>query len=392
MQHIAEAAFWVALGKIIWVNILLSGDNAVVIALAARNLPEQQRKKAVLFGSAAAIVLRVVLTIFAVELLHYPYLKLVGAVLLLWIGVQLLVPDRDDGDGSSVKSSEHLIAAIRTILLADLVMSLDNVIAVAAAAESGPPESRTLLLIIGLGLSIPLIIFGSQLLMRVMERLPIIITLGAALLGFVAGEMLVHDKAVEHIFIGLGGATTTIVELAGAVAVVLVGRWMAMRTLAAQAPAAPPVVLAAAAPGHIGRVLLAVDGSEIAARAVQRLISLRDELRNGLADVHLVNVQRSLPGDVSNFVPPGSIESYHRERSEQAMAAARQLLDARGIRYTPHMLVGDPGTRIAQLAQEQGCDLLVMGTRGLGSHTGALLGSVAQAAIEHANVPVLLVK
>jgi YjbE family integral membrane protein len=227
MEHIGNSAFWLALAKIIWVNILLSGDNAVVIALAARSLAPEHRNKAVFGGSAAAIVMRVVLTIFAVELLHLPYLKIVGALLLFWIGVQLLVPE-DEHEGG-IKASSHVWTAIRTILIADLVMSLDNVIAVAAAAESGPPESRYLLLVIGLGLSIPLIIFGSQLLMKVMERLPIIITLGAALLGFVAGEMLVHDTSVEGFFIGLGGATTTIVELAGAVGVVIVGTWLAKR-------------------------------------------------------------------------------------------------------------------------------------------------------------------
>jgi len=233
MELIADAAFWIALGKIIWVNILLSGDNAVVIALAARSLPEQQRRKAVMLGSAAAILLRVVLTVFAVQMLQYPYLKIVGAVLLFWIGVQLLVPEGDD-DGH-IKSSDQLWAAVRTILVADLVMSLDNVLAVAAAAESGPPQARLLLLIVGLGLSIPLIIIGSQVLMHVMERFPVIITLGAALLGFVAGEMLVHDKAVEPFFQGLGGATTTIFELAGAVGVVVVGTWLARRRKAAAA-------------------------------------------------------------------------------------------------------------------------------------------------------------
>ena len=129
------------------------------------------------------------------------------------------------------------MGAVRTILVADLVMSLDNVIAVAAAAESGPPEARFTLLIVGLGLSIPLIIFGSQVLMKVMESYPVIITLGAALLGFVAGEMLVHDQSVESFFIGLDGATTTIVELAGAVGVVVVGQWLARRKRAA-APSA----------------------------------------------------------------------------------------------------------------------------------------------------------
>jgi YjbE family integral membrane protein len=227
MAHIGDAAFWVALGKIVWVNILLSGDNAVVIALAARSLPPHQRNKAIFGGSAAAIILRVVLTVFAVQLLQFPYLKIVGALLLFWIGVQLLVPEEENEDG--IKATDHLWSAIRTILIADLVMSLDNVIAVAAAADSGPPESRLLLLIIGLGLSIPLIIFGSTLLLTVMEKYPVIITLGAALLGFVAGEMLVTDHAVETFFHSAGRASTTIIEVAGAVGVVLVGRWLAGR-------------------------------------------------------------------------------------------------------------------------------------------------------------------
>ena len=236
MEQFATAAFWVALGKIIWVNILLSGDNAVVIALAARSLPDAQRRKAIFAGSAAAIVLRVLLTVFAVQLLQFPYLKVVGALLLFWIGVQLLLPEDDHEDG--LRSSEHLWAAIRTILIADLVMSVDNVLAVAAAADSGPPESRLLLLIIGLGLSIPLIIFGSQLLLGVMERYPVIITLGAALLGFVAGEMLVSDHATEAFFQSAGRASTTLIEVAGAVGVVLIGQWLARRKQRAQASSA----------------------------------------------------------------------------------------------------------------------------------------------------------
>jgi YjbE family integral membrane protein len=227
MEQFATAIFWIALGKIIWVNILLSGDNAVVIALAARNLPATHRNTAVFFGSAAAIVLRVLLTVFAVQLLQYPYLKLAGALLLFWIGTQLLVPEDEHEDG--IKSSDRLWVAVRTILIADLVMSVDNVIAVAAAADTGPQESRLLLLIIGLGLSIPLIIFGSQLLMRIMERWPVIITLGAALLGFVAGEMLVTDHAIRAFFHGAGAAPTLLIELAGAVIVVLLGGWLARR-------------------------------------------------------------------------------------------------------------------------------------------------------------------
>ena len=236
MEQFANAVFWVALGKIVWVNVLLSGDNAVVIALAARSLPAAQRNKAIFVGSAAAIALRVVLTVFAVQLLQFPFLKIVGALLLFWIGVQLLVPEDEQED--SGKSSGHLWAAVRTILIADLVMSVDNVLAVAAAADSGPPESRLLLLIIGLGLSIPLIIFGSQLLMGVMERYPVIITLGAALLGFVAGEMLVSDHAVETFFYSAGRASTTLIELGGAVGVVVLGTSLARRKKSAADAAA----------------------------------------------------------------------------------------------------------------------------------------------------------
>ena len=181
--------FWLPLLKIIGVNIVLSGDNAVVIALAARSLPADQQKKAIMWGSGAAIIMRIVLTIFAVQLLGLPYLKLIGSVLLLWIGVQLLLPE--DGD-DNIESSSNLMTAIKTILIADLVMSLDNVIAVAGAANN-----NMLLLIIGLAISIPLVIFGATMLLKLMERFPVIITIGAALLGWVAGEMAITDPATK---------------------------------------------------------------------------------------------------------------------------------------------------------------------------------------------------
>ena len=160
MELLSSSAFWIALGSIILTNIVLSGDNAVVIALASRNLPPAQQKKAIFWGSAAAIIMRVVLTVAAVKLLSLPYLKIVGALLLVYIGVQLLTGD-DDEDGHDAK--DNIWAAIRTILIADLVMSLDNVVAVAAAAQKGPEGSQLMLLVLGLGLSIPLIVFGLSL-------------------------------------------------------------------------------------------------------------------------------------------------------------------------------------------------------------------------------------
>jgi YjbE family integral membrane protein len=220
MVDLASPDFWLALGKIIWVNILLSGDNAVVIALAARSLPPQQQKKAIMIGSGAAIALRIVLTLVAAQLLLLPYLKLIGALLLLYIGVTLLLPEDESDDGGSGLTSS-MATAVRTILIADLVMSLDNVIAVAAAADGNVP-----LLIIGLATSIPLVIFGSTLLLKVIERFPVIVWAGAALLGFIAGEISVTDPAVVGWFaeqeaaMGLGGQRLQV--LAGAVGAALV--------------------------------------------------------------------------------------------------------------------------------------------------------------------------
>jgi len=229
-MELTSAAFWAALGSIILANIVLSGDNAVVIALAARSLPPHQQKKAIFWGSAAAIVMRIVLTLIAVEMLKWPYLKIVGALLLLYIGISLLAEDSEDDEGH--KEIGSMAAAIRTILVADLVMSLDNVLAVAAAAKGNTP-----LLIIGLAVSIPLIVFGSTLLLKVMERFPIIITLGAALLGFLAGEMLLTDPAVTARFGELSHDVVNGAGAIGAVIVVAVGLWMQRRARGSSNPA-----------------------------------------------------------------------------------------------------------------------------------------------------------
>jgi YjbE family integral membrane protein len=240
MEEFMTAHFWTGLLAIIGVNIVLSGDNAVVIALAARSLPPRQRKAAIFWGSSAAIVMRIILTIVAVELLRLPYLKLVGAALLLWIAVQLLVPEEEEGEDGPVAGS--LGAAIRTILIADLVMSLDNVIGVAAAAKG----SMTLL-ILGLAISIPLVIFGSSMLLKIMDRFPIIITLGAALLGWVAGDMAVTDPAVKDWVDANAAWLHTAAPALGAIAVVAIGKWLA-RSKEAQEEAAPAVDLAKADP------------------------------------------------------------------------------------------------------------------------------------------------
>lgn len=209
---------WMLLGlaKIILINIVLSGDNAVVIALACRNLPKEQQKKAVVIGSMGAIVLRVVLTFAAVWLLQIPYVQIAGGLLLLYIAIKLL---KSDGEEEKLKSSSRLGEAIKTIVVADIVMSLDNVLAVAGAANGN-------LLLIGLGLaiSIPLIIWGSQLLMRLMNRFPVIVLLGAGLLGYTAGEMILGDEAVGHVFEKVFPAGHYIIPAALALLVIAVGK------------------------------------------------------------------------------------------------------------------------------------------------------------------------
>jgi YjbE family integral membrane protein len=242
LEELATQAFWIGLLKIIGVNIILSGDNAVVIALAARSLPPKQQKAAVLWGAGAAIVMRIVLTIFAVALLTLPWLKLIGSLLLFWIGIKLLIPEEGE---ENIEASDKLLAAIKTILIADLVMSLDNVIAVAAAAGGS-----YLLLILGLAISIPLVIYGATMLIKLMERWPVIITVGAGLIGWVAGEMLVADVALKGWFTGLGityqkdspyvgGMSLEIIAgVIGVVIVIAVGKWFASRRAESTTPAA----------------------------------------------------------------------------------------------------------------------------------------------------------
>mgnify|MGYP003605843031 CR=1 FL=1 len=225
MDALLGAAFWIGLFKIVWIDIILSGDNAVVIALATRGLPAEQQKKAVMFGSGAAVLLRVALTVIAAKLMQLPFVEVIGGLLLLWIGMGLLKSEDDAaGSGSAVK--QGMLAAVRTILLADFVMSLDNVIAVAAAAGG-----NVLLLILGLAISIPLVVFGSTLMIKLMARFPIIVTLGAALIGWVAGETITNDHVLqgfvqEHPWVHYAAAA------AGAVLVILLGKWMQTRATA----------------------------------------------------------------------------------------------------------------------------------------------------------------
>lgn len=235
MESIDSSLFWVALSQIIMINIVLSGDNAVVIALASRSLPPRQQKQAIFFGSLGAIVLRVILTFFAVMLLDLTWLKLIGAVLLAWIGIQMLIPDDED---AKIDGHAQLWGAIKTIILADFIMSLDNVLGVAAAAKGS-----FLLLVIGLGLSIPLIVYGSTFILKLMNRVPAIVTAGGGVLGWVAGEMAIADPIVRPFVESNAQWLHTAAPLLGAVMVVAVGTTMARAKQSQAAPEPAPAII-----------------------------------------------------------------------------------------------------------------------------------------------------
>src|SRR5512134_1390946 len=228
METLGSSFFWTTLGQIMMINIVLSGDNAVVIAMASRALPPRQQRQAIFFGSFGAIALRVILTFFAVMLLGLPWLKVVGAVLLGWIGIQMLMPE--DGE-EEISAHAQLWSAIKTIIVADFIMSLDNVLGVAAAAKGS-----LLLLILGLAISIPLIIYGSTFILKLMNRFPAIITLGGGVLGWVAGEMAIADPVLSPWVESEADWLHAAAPLLGALAVVAVGKSMAARELAEPAP------------------------------------------------------------------------------------------------------------------------------------------------------------
>ncbi|HTP45370.1 MAG TPA: TerC family protein [Casimicrobiaceae bacterium] len=222
MIDLFATQFWVAVAEIILINILLSGDNAVVIALACRNLPLKQRRQGIFWGVVGAIVLRIALTFFAMSLLVLPYLKLLGGVLLVWIGIKLIA--QEEREEHRVKASKRLLTAIWTIIVADLVMSLDNVMAVAAAAKG-----HAVLMVFGLAVSIPIVIIGSQLIMRSMERYPLVILAGGGLLGYIAGDMAIEDPVVEPWLVENAAHVANLIPLASLVLVIAVGSWLTRR-------------------------------------------------------------------------------------------------------------------------------------------------------------------
>ena len=228
---------WVIVGQIILIDILLGGDNAIVIALACRHLPAELRMKGILYGTAGAIFLRIVLIAFAVSLLTLPYLKLVGGLLLIWIGIKLLMEEDEDLD--SIDGGDRLATAIKTVIVADLAMSIDNVIAVASAAEQAQADHKLVLVIFGIMISIPMVIWGSSVILKIMDRVPALITAGAALLGYLGGSMVQSDPAIANwvsaqlpvdlLHFSNLGVRLSLAGMGGAILVVAGGWWLSQK-------------------------------------------------------------------------------------------------------------------------------------------------------------------
>lgn len=237
MLEFFQSLNWLVVGQIILIDILLGGDNAIVIALACRRLPERQRLRGILWGTAGAIVVRVLLIAFAVTLLSVPWLRAIGGALLLWIGVKLLTQNADSHE--HIDGGERLASAIKTIIIADLVMSIDNVIAVASAAEHAGAEHKLILVAFGIMISIPIVIWGSALVLKIMDRVPALVSAGGALLGYLGGAMLSSDLALKtHLaslldadltLLAASGTRLSLAGIAGALFVVLAGRWIVQR-------------------------------------------------------------------------------------------------------------------------------------------------------------------
>lgn len=363
-----NAAFLISVLQIIAIDILLGGDNAVVIALACRKLPPEQRNKGIFWGVAGAIALRVVLIFFALQLLQLPFLKIVGAMLLLWIGIKLMLPE--DDSHANVVGSTSLLGAIKTIVIADAVMSLDNVIAVAGAAKGDMT-----LVIFGILISIPIIVWGSQLVLKLMDRFPVVITLGAGLLGWIGGGMLVGDVWLQPYLQDYPSWLHHVTGAAGALLVVGLG------TVLSQPSKQELKVLS---PSQ--KILFPIDGSEHALNALQQWVKTHADLQQ--SELHLVNVQLAVDGHVKSVVDADELSDYQREGGMADLASAMQWLHEQGLPYQHHVLVGHPADQICRFAQERGMSEIVMGSHGRTGLLELVMGSVATEVKDKACVPV----
>ncbi len=392
--------FFSALLAIIVIDLVLAGDNAIVIALAARNVPKHMQRKAIMWGAAGAIVVRTLMTLIVVWLLKIPGLLLAGGAFLVWIAYGLLLPEKEEEHGAGVTAANTFWGAIKTIVIADTVMGVDNVLAVAGAAHGS-----FLLVTLGLLISIPIVIGGSSLLLRYVERYPSIVYVGAGVLAWTAVKMITSEPLLKDAF----GAYKLTVPALYAVTVCGV-LWMGfvknhhrlesrisarLTRFAQQETASSPASNQAAgtpAPEPVEgdstmiNVLLPVDGSPNSLHAVRHV--MREFSKNRALQVHLLNVQAPFSRHIAKFASRKNLAGFHHDEAEKALAPVRRLLDDAGVPYTSHAEVGRKAEIITETAARLQCDHIVMSTARKNSLTRMLEASVTNRVLELTAVPV----
>lgn len=379
--------FFPALGAIIVVNLVLSGDNAIVIALAARNLPQRLRTRAVVWGTVGAVAGRSMLTVVVVWLLRIPGLMFAGGLMLVWIAWKLII-DNDAGDGEDVEAASGFWGAMKTIVAADVLMSLDNVLAVAGAANG-----HFGLVVLGLVISIPIVVFGSQLFLRFLERYPVIVYFGAGVLAWtsvkmMAGEPALLDYLNVHPALVWGGYLAVVGGVVGGGLFVNHGklRERVMRhveDLTAAAGVPPP------AAGARHAVLVPVDGSASALQGVRHVAARA--LAGQAVEVHLVNVRTPFSQYLARFLSPRDRMAYHRYAGERALRAARRLLEDAGVWYVAHVELGPRAETIDRLARRLQVGEIVLGTARKNSLTRLLEDSVTASLLQRTALPVRVI-
>lgn len=385
--------FLSALMAIVVIDIVLAGDNAIVIALAARQLPPHLQKKAIVWGALGAVGVRVVLTAAVVWLLKIPGLLAVGGALLVWIAWKLLQPD--EGGAESVASHAPVVTsfwgAMRTVIIADALMGLDNVLAVAGAAHG-----NLLLVVLGLAISVPIVMWGSTLVLKVVERFPVVVYLGSGVLVWTAVTMMLNEKVFHQWLVEQGApvrALYLLVPLLLAVAFIQNHRKLESRiharlkAMAGLKPQPDPPHNAGDPP--MLNVLVPVDGSENSLTALRHAVE--EYRRDHDLKLHLLHVQPRLSRHISRFVRPSDRNAWHHERAEAALSKARDLLQRASVPFEEQWVMGDRAEEICGAAQRLNCHHIVMGTARKNSLTRMLEDSVTNKVLENATVPVEVV-
>ena len=393
-MEILSLQFLTALLAIVAIDLVLAGDNAIVIALASRSLPPHLQKQAIVWGAVGAIVVRSAMTLVVVWLLTIPGLLFIGGALLIWIAYRLLLPEDGEGEGSTVKAAVSIRGAIQTIVVADMVMGLDNVLAVAGAAQGS-----YLLVVLGLLISVPIVVWGSTLMLRWVERYPVIVYFGAAVLAWTGAKMMTSEPFLKDVF-AANGAATALAYFAAIGGVLWAGFVKNHRKLDSRITA-HLALLARQIEGErtpernpffttqgedAMKILVPVDGSRNSQYAVRQVVN--EFIKNPSMELHLLNVQPPFSRHISQFIGWKARDSFHHDQGEKALRPARELVEKFGVPYSAHVKVGNKADIIVDEAQRLHCQRIVMSTARKNSVTRMLEDSTTNKVLEKTSIPV----